>query len=192
MLEKYAGEQIANVPNFITSARIAGSLYESLRYAQTGEVRHYIAAGTFFCADVLDGPAARMLDQTTQFGADLDPIGDKLTFIAMGAAALKQGTLDRPVAIAVGTVNVSNMLATVVGKGRDMEVTKSGKKSQLLMNLGVGSNVLGNHWRNNEDSLAKRSAGNILRLVGGGLAITSASTLGAKASVHYWKSALAR
>lgn len=70
-----------NLPNLLTTARIVLVPFFALLYVSEWEGR-YIATATLFAlaafTDWLDGFIARRLDQTTPFGAFLDPVADKI------------------------------------------------------------------------------------------------------------------
>ncbi len=185
MVEIY-GEQVVNVPNTITTVRIIGSAYESFQYATTGDLQHYIAAGAWYGADVLDGFAARKLGQETDFGAQLDPVGDKISVVGLTVSALMQKNVDVPVATAVGIINTLNAVTTMAAKnkGLTLEVGKVNKRAQFLMNSGAGLNVIGNHFRKHGKTRLKKSGGQVLRIAGAGLAIGTAFTLGATSSAE--------
>ena len=72
-----------NLPNVLTIARIALIPVFALIYFFSDE--HYWVAALFFGAaaftDWLDGYLARRLNQTTRFGAFLDPVADKLIVV---------------------------------------------------------------------------------------------------------------
>ena len=75
--------QKMNLPNVLTIARIGLVPVFALAYLST-ENYHWIAALLFAAAaftDWLDGYLARRLDQTTLFGAFLDPVADKLIVV---------------------------------------------------------------------------------------------------------------
>ena len=72
-----------NLPNFLTIARIALIPVFVLVYVLTSSF-YWLAALLFAAAaltDWLDGYLARRLDQTTPFGAFLDPVADKLIVV---------------------------------------------------------------------------------------------------------------
>lgn len=72
-----------NLPNFLTVARIALIPVFALIYVFT-DTMYWLAAVLFALAaftDWLDGYLARRLDQTTRFGAFLDPVADKLIVV---------------------------------------------------------------------------------------------------------------
>ena len=82
MLDLIAAQKM-NLPNVLTIARIGLVPVFALAYLST-ENYHWIAALLFATAaftDWLDGFLARRLDQTTLFGAFLDPVADKLIVV---------------------------------------------------------------------------------------------------------------
>lgn len=73
-----------NLPNLITLARILLIPFFVLAYVTPGRASYWIAALLFSLAaftDWLDGYLARRLNQTTPFGAFLDPVADKLIVV---------------------------------------------------------------------------------------------------------------
>lgn len=72
-----------NLPNIVTGARIALIPIFAVMYVLADE-GHWLAAMLFAAAaatDWLDGYLARRLNQTTPFGAFLDPVADKLIVV---------------------------------------------------------------------------------------------------------------
>lgn len=72
-----------NLPNIVTAARIALIPIFAVIYVLAA-AGHWLAALLFAAAaftDWLDGYLARRLDQTTPFGAFLDPVADKLIVV---------------------------------------------------------------------------------------------------------------
>ena len=70
-----------NLPNFITILRVLLIPVFMLVYYSHFYGHHILSAGIFIIAcltDWLDGHAARVLKQTSRFGAFLDPVADKL------------------------------------------------------------------------------------------------------------------
>ncbi|MEN9805505.1 MAG: CDP-diacylglycerol--glycerol-3-phosphate 3-phosphatidyltransferase [Pseudomonadota bacterium] len=73
-----------NLPNLLTLARMFLMPFFVLAYAMPGRLSYLIAALLFSLAaftDWLDGYLARRLNQTTPFGAFLDPVADKLIVV---------------------------------------------------------------------------------------------------------------
>ncbi len=70
-----------NLPNILTLSRILLVPFFALLYLSPWEDRYLATASLFALAaftDWLDGYLARRLDQTTPFGAFLDPVADKI------------------------------------------------------------------------------------------------------------------
>ena len=77
--------RLPNLPNFLTLSRILLVPVFVVVYVVPGESTYLIAAVLFALAaftDWLDGYLARRLDQTTKFGAFLDPVADKLIVVS--------------------------------------------------------------------------------------------------------------
>jgi len=73
-----------NLPNLLTLARIVLVPFFVMAYIIPGPATYLIAAALFSLAaftDWLDGYLARRLNQTTPFGAFLDPVADKLIVV---------------------------------------------------------------------------------------------------------------
>jgi CDP-diacylglycerol--glycerol-3-phosphate 3-phosphatidyltransferase len=71
-----------NIPNLITLFRLVLIPFILVAYYWPSESRYLWASGLFMIAaatDWLDGFLARKLNQTTPFGAFLDPVADKVT-----------------------------------------------------------------------------------------------------------------
>jgi CDP-diacylglycerol---glycerol-3-phosphate 3-phosphatidyltransferase len=74
-----------NLPNLLTVCRIFLIPFFVLVYVVPGQGTYILAAGLFALAaftDWLDGYLARRLEQTTPFGAFLDPVADKLIVVS--------------------------------------------------------------------------------------------------------------
>jgi phosphatidylglycerophosphate synthase len=193
VLERYRDEQVVNVPNAVTVARIVGGARAAWSYHQTGGVARLWATGAYFSFDLVDGWLARRLDQTTQAGGDLDKLGDKLTGGLMLAAGLRHGSADRSVLAAVAATNGSNVLATAVGLARGTVpegVPDVNRKTQALMSYGLGFNMIGNHMRRDPVSRHRRRIGHGLRLVGGASALVGATVFGSVATARLWRTVL--
>ncbi len=96
--------QILRLPNLLTASRIAAA--PVLAWAILTEQAPALAAAVALAAaltDLFDGAAARMLRQTSDFGAALDPIADKVfiltALLLLSAAGPLRGALVWPALI---------------------------------------------------------------------------------------------
>ena len=88
-----ATDRVLTVPNLLSLGRILVLPLVHLdivagRYGRALTVLVLIGA-----SDWLDGFLARVLDQRTRLGAILDPIGDRLVFVAVGIALVRSDLL---------------------------------------------------------------------------------------------------
>ena len=88
-----ATDRVLTVPNLLSLSRILVLPLVHLdivagRYGRALAVLVLIGA-----SDWLDGFLARVLDQRTRLGAILDPIGDRLVFVAVGIALVRSDLL---------------------------------------------------------------------------------------------------
>ena len=136
-----------NLPNVLTWLRIlAIPLLIAVFYLPerwlTGYERNLISSILFAAAaatDWLDGYLARRLNQTSAFGAFLDPVADKLMVAAALIVLLQLGRLDAIVAfIIIGreiAISALREWMAKVGRGKSMTVNFLGKiktTSQLV------------------------------------------------------------
>jgi cardiolipin synthase len=130
---------LINVPNAITLSRIAlVPLIIGLYYLPDGwmsiEAKNAWASAVFILAaasDWLDGYLARRLNQTSAFGAFLDPVADKLIVAAALVALLHLGRVDMLVAlIIIGreiAVSALREWMAKVGQAKSVAVASIGK-----------------------------------------------------------------
>jgi len=134
-----AREQVFNVPNQLTSLRLALSLVLfvliAFEYYLASAVVFAVAAGT----DWLDGYWARKYGQVTNLGRILDPFVDKIivcgTFIFL-AAAPGSGVQAWMVVVIVGReLLVTALRSFLEGEGADFSAKMSGKLKMALQCL---------------------------------------------------------
>ena len=128
-----------NLPNLLTWLRIlAIPLLIAVFYLPerwlTGYERNLISSVLFAAAavtDWLDGYLARRLNQTSAFGAFLDPVADKLMVAAALIVLLQLGRLDAILAfIIIGreiAISALREWMAKVGRGKSMTVSFLGK-----------------------------------------------------------------
>ena len=112
---------LLNTPNILTLLRIALIPAFIVAYYWTHPWSHMLATGLFILAaltDWLDGYLARKLEQTSPFGAFLDPVADKL----MVAAALVMLVADPRVQAQVLDIRLFAVMVLVI-VGREITVS---------------------------------------------------------------------
>lgn len=128
-----------NLPNLLTWLRIlAIPLFVSVFYLPatwlTPVEKNLLATAIFAAAaitDWLDGYLARVLDQTSAFGAFLDPVADKLIVAAALIMLVYLDRLDAPIAlIIIGreiTVSALREWMAQIGRSKSVAVSFLGK-----------------------------------------------------------------
>jgi cardiolipin synthase len=112
--------RILTVPNLLSAVRIAALplLWVDLAAGRLG--RALVVLGLVASTDWFDGYLARRLDQRTHLGALLDPLGDRLLLIVVGAGLVRAGIVPLwPVALLV-------LREAVVGLGGVWLVARGG------------------------------------------------------------------
>ena len=130
-----------NIPNLLTSLRIALIPCLAVAYYLPYQWSFFLAASLFALAavtDWFDGYLARRLDQSTAFGAFLDPVADKL-MVAVALIMLVETYADifvtLPAAIIVGREIVISALRewmAELGKRASVAVSMVGKLKTAL------------------------------------------------------------
>ena len=125
-----------NIPNLLTLFRLVLIPFILIAYYWPSESRFLWASGLFMLAaatDWLDGFLARKLNQTTAFGAFLDPVADKVT-VAVALVVLVESYselwLTVPAIIIISREIVISALRewmAETGKGAHMAVSYIGK-----------------------------------------------------------------
>lgn len=128
-----------NIPNILTWLRIAAiPLFVAVLYIDeswlTTRQTNIIATGIFIAAavtDWFDGYLARRLNQTSAFGAFLDPVADKLMVAAALIVLVELGRADAIVAlIIIGreiTISALREWMAQLGQSKSVAVSMLGK-----------------------------------------------------------------
>lgn len=128
-----------NIPNILTWLRIAAiPLFVAVLYIDetwlTTRQANIIATGIFIAAavtDWFDGYLARKLNQTSAFGAFLDPVADKLMVAAALIVLVELGRTDAIVAlIIIGreiTISALREWMAQIGQSKNVAVSMLGK-----------------------------------------------------------------
>lgn len=131
---------VFTVPNAISAVGLGLVLKGSAR-ADTGWGITLTVAGRLL--DLLDGKVARMLNQSSQFGAGIDAAFDKAGVLAIGVNEWRYRIAPRPALLAIATQNAVNLAATTISTrlGGDEELlpVKDGKSAMAYQNGALGA-----------------------------------------------------
>lgn len=102
---------VLTVPNAISAAGL-GLVLKGSAHADTGTGIALTVAGRLL--DLLDGKVARMLNQSSQFGAGIDAAFDKAGVLAIGINEWRNNLAPKPVLLAIAAQNAINLAATAL------------------------------------------------------------------------------
>jgi CDP-diacylglycerol--glycerol-3-phosphate 3-phosphatidyltransferase len=140
-----------NVPIALTCIRIVLILAIVIAFYIPGSFGHLLATIIFAVAsltDWFDGYLARNLNQTTKFGAFLDPVADKLIIsvaLILIVAEIGRAYIVIPAAIIIGREIVISALRewmAEIGKKAGVAVSRVAKIKTTLQMFAVGSLLL--------------------------------------------------
>jgi len=138
-----------NIPNLFTWLRIIlipvfVAVFYLSDQSLSPHLKNLISTGVFLLAaltDWLDGYLARKLDQTSAFGAFLDPVADKLMVAAALIILVKLGRADAIISfIIIGreiTISALREWMEKVGASKNIAVSMLGKVKTTLQMLAV-------------------------------------------------------
>ncbi len=138
-----------NIPNLLTWFRIILiPVFLAVFYIsdETLSLHHKHVLGTFIfwlasITDWLDGYLARVLNQSSAFGAFLDPVADKLMVIAALAILLQLGHVDAVIAfIIIGrelTISALREWMAQLGSSKSVAVSMLGKLKTTFQMLAI-------------------------------------------------------
>ena len=122
-------KDVFTIPNFISMTGAALAIHGSEKI-DTTEGLVECAVGRL--ADVLDGKVARMTGQTSNFGAALDAITDKIVMAKILHKLHEEEIVPEEFLVSIATSNLANAIATGIAnlrsdKKAETRPTKSGK-----------------------------------------------------------------
>ncbi len=176
-------------PSNVIDAAAFGAAIKYAPELNTPKGIAWVAAS--YAADVIDGKIARMTGTTSELGAAVDAVGDKIKTAYVAYHIAKLDLVPRPLLGAVLFQNVANAGAKAYDAIRNDEskltVSQAGKYGAFSNNLGAGLHVIATELDKTNPNRARqaRLAGDVVAW--GGLAI-----FGMKATVGYWKEATGR
>lgn len=154
-------EQVLTVPNAITTARLAFSPVVASRLHDDPEGT-WLEAAAFLASDNVDGIGARLGDhselldrlgfRTSELGRLGDPVTDVIVTSEMLVAGMRNGVIPKWLGgmalVQKGLKSVHAVSAT--RQGAELHVSKLGKRSEFLTNLGIGLLFPGEGIENDE------------------------------------------
>lgn len=138
-----------NIPNILTWLRIVMiPLFVGVFYFEQGWMSHpmqNLVATVIFTAaavtDWLDGWLARRLNQTSAFGAFLDPVADKLMVAAALIILVQLGRADAVVALVIIgreiTISALREWMSSIGQGKSVAVSMVGKIKTAVQMIAI-------------------------------------------------------
>ncbi len=131
---------VLTIPNAISAVGLGLVLHGSAR-AETGWGITETVAGRML--DLLDGKVARLLNQSSQFGAGVDAAFDKAGVLAIGINEWRGNIAPKPALVAIALQNAVNLAATAVATriGGDQELSPvlAGKSAMAYQNGALGA-----------------------------------------------------
>lgn len=147
-----------------------------------------VESGAAYMADVVDGRVARATGTTSDLGAKIDPIGDKIK-IAYGLWHIWRGNLaSRGLMTAVAAQNAANTAITVYDQVKNdepqLKVSDDGKKAMFTQAWGIGLQVIGN-----KVGETHKPAGKALKAAGAIIGWAGFAYFGIPSTVQYLRKA---
>ena len=180
-MRNFRASDIFTVPNAISAVGLGLVVHGSAR-ADTGWGITETVIGRLL--DLLDGKVARMLNQSSEFGAGIDAAFDKAGVLAIGINEWRGRIAPRPALLAIAVQNAVNLaataLATRLGGDDELAPAVDGKSAMAYQNGALGAYAVSALFRTRSrpTSIIFRVIGDIDTLVGTGY-------FGVKASRHY-------
>ena len=172
---------VFTVPNAISAIGLGLVIHGSAR-ADTGRGITETVIGRLL--DLLDGKVARMLNQSSEFGAGIDAAFDKAGVLAIGINEWRGRIAPRSALVAIALQNGVNLAATAIATrlGGDAELAPvvDGKSAMAYQNGALGAYAVSALFRTRSrpTSIVFRVIGDIDTVIGTGY-------FGVKASRQY-------
>lgn len=132
----FARDQIMTLPNLVTALRLAALPWFVVLMSSERPVAAAFVLGSLGATDWVDGWLARRLGQTSDLGAILDPVADRLVFFVGVSACFAFGGVPPWFCVAIlireGFVATMMVGGTVAGMER-FAVTKAGKTATFAL-----------------------------------------------------------
>ena len=181
-MRTFSLSDVLTVPNAISAVGLGLVLKGSAR-ADTGWGISLTVAGRLL--DLLDGKVARMLDQSSQFGAGVDAAFDKAGVLAIGVNEWRYRIAPRPALLAIAAQNTINLAATAISTrlsgDEELVPVKDGKSAMAYQNGALGAYAVAALLRRR----GVRAGALAFQLIGHVDTVVGTAYFGAKASRQY-------
>lgn len=172
---------VLTVPNAISAVGLGLVLHGSAR-ADTGWGITETVAGRLL--DLLDGKVARMMNQSSEFGAGIDAAFDKAGVLAIGINEWRGNIAPKPALIVIALQNAVNLVATAVatrlGGEDDLAPVLDGKAAMAYQNGALGAYAISALFRRRH-----RAVSIVFRVIGDVDTVIGTGYFGVKASRQY-------
>lgn len=139
-MASFKASDVLTIPNAISAVGLGLVLHGSAR-ADTGRGITETVIGRLL--DLLDGKVARMLNQSSEFGAGIDAAFDKAGILAIGINEWRGNIAPKPALLAIAAQNAVNLVATAVatrlGGDDDLAPVLDGKTAMAYQNGALGA-----------------------------------------------------
>lgn len=128
--------------SYTGAALFADSVFRTGVTTPTG----WAEAGIAFACDLVDGPTARMMHQSSPKGAAIDVIADKFKKTIAVGAGIHGNFLPKSAAVAVAAVTIANTLITerlLETDPKNSRASNVGKAGEFIQNCAFASYALG-------------------------------------------------
>jgi len=173
--------EVLTVPNAISAVGLGLVLHGSAR-ADTGRGIAETVAGRLL--DLLDGKVARMLNQSSEFGAGIDAAFDKAGVLAIGVNEWRYRLAPRPALVVIAAQNAVSFVATAVavrlGGDEDLAPVVDGKTAMAYQNGALGAYAVSALYRQ-RNRLVHRG----FRVIGDASTLIGTAYFGVRASRVY-------
>jgi phosphatidylglycerophosphate synthase len=124
--------------------------------------------------DLVDGPVARSLDQTSELGAAIDATTDKLAGLAILVNEWRKDVAPRSALLAIAAQNLLSGAATVAAQHRypdqELRPSRDGKRAMFAQNVALGAYAISHVVAERRPRAAQvlRGLGHVATVVGVG------------------------
>lgn len=181
-MRSFRAADIFTIPNAISAVGLGLVLHGSRRADTGGGIAETVAGRLL---DLLDGKVARLLDQSSEFGAGIDAAFDKAGVLAIGVNEWRGHLAPRPALLVIAAQNAVNLAATAAATrwagDTELAPVKDGKSAMAYQNGALGAYAVATLLRKHGHD----RAATLFRLVGHADTLVGTGYFGLRASRQY-------